>query len=497
MSTEQKEEKGVTASERYLAWLGKNTFLSPWCFVNLYTDEGKKTEHGDGKELCDLLVVFKEHVIIFSDKDIAFKDTGDLNVDWGRWVRRAVLKSAPQVYGAEKFIREHADRIFLDRKCSQPFPLTFPSISKIKIHRILVARNATERFKEHASGSGSLMLNPKIVGKEMEKTPFQWGTVNPDKGFVHVLDDVALDVLMRELDTVHDFTTYLSSKETFVSSGRLGISAGEEELLGYYLLESNKDRDPGFYVNDADFVVVQEGLYDSIRSLPQYKRGKELDVSSYFIDRLIEYFGNHARDNTWHFSNADDFSSVTMGIREFASESRLGRRILADAIQEKVKSLKTDQKGVRLLLSPTNPETMYVWLVTPISEYFESYQQYREFRASLLLAYCKSAKLLKRERSIVVGIATDPPSPNGGSEDMIYIDTSEWSEDDYAEAQEMREKLGLFKEGNVKEQNKKNYQFPVEEKDPGNRLMGKTEDNKRKTESKRQKHARRKNRSRK
>jgi hypothetical protein len=496
MSTEQEEAQGVTASERYLAWLGKNTFLSPWCFPNLYTDEGKKAEGGDGKELCDLLVVFKEHVIIFSDKDIAFKDTGNLEVDWGRWVRKAVLKSAPQVYGAEKFIREHADRIFLDRKCKQTFPLVFPSNDEIKIHRVLVARNATERFRQHTSGTGSLILNPEINGKEMEKTPFQVGTVNPDKGFVHVLDDVALDVLLRELDTVHDLTTYLTEKEALISSGKLLFSAGEEELLGYYLSESNKDRDPGFYVDDSETVVVETGLYDSIRSLPQYRRGKQLDAGSYFIDRFIEYFGSHARDNTWHFSNAEDFDSGTMGIREFASESRVGRRILADSIQEKVKSLKPDQKGVRLLLSPTGPATMYVWLVVPVSDHFESYQKYRDFRAGLLIAYCKSAKLLKPERNIVVGVATDPPSGNGGSEDMIYLDTNEWSEEDYAEAKELRENLGLFEEGNVKEQNKRHYQYPVEEKRTDNRAKRET-GKKRKTERKSQKNARRKNRSRK
>ncbi|MEQ5766889.1 hypothetical protein NFH98_04670 [Halomonas sp. H33-56] len=496
MSEEQEEAQGVTASERYLAWLGKNTFLSPWCFPNLYTDEGKKAESGDGKELCDLLVVFKEHVIIFSDKDIAFKDTGDLEVDWGRWVRKAVLKSAPQVFGAEKFLCEHPGRIFLDRKCTQPFPISFPSNDQIRIHRILVARNAVERFRKHASGSGSLMLNPALIGKEMEKTPFQVGSVNPEKGFVHVLDDLALDTLMRELDTVYDFTSYLSDKEALVSSGRLAISAGEEDLLGFYLSQSNKDRDPGFYVNDEDLIIVDEGIYDEIKDLPQYKKGKELDASSYFIDRFIEYFGQHAKNNTWHFSNAEDFDSVTLGIREFASESRVGRRILADSIHQKIRSLNPDERGVRLLLSPTNPETMYVWLVLPISGHFESYREYREFRAGLLIAYCQSAKLLKTERRIVVGVATDPPGSNGGSEDMIYIDTDTWSEDDYAEARDVREKLGLFKETNVIEKSERHYQYPVERKSTDNREKRQKE-KERKKKRNNQKGARRKNRRRK
>lgn len=495
MSTIDREH-GVTASERYLAWLGKNTFLSPWCYPNLYTDEGKKTEDGDGKELCDLLVVFKEHVIIFSDKDITFKDTGNLEVDWGRWVRKAVLKSAPQVYGAEKFIREHSDRIFLDRKCRESFPLSFPADDQVRMHRVLVARNATERFRKHSSGSGSLILNPEIVGKEMEKNPFHVGTVNADKGFVHVLDDVALDTLMKELDTVYDFTAYLSDKEDFILSGKLGYAAGEEELLGFYLSGSNRDRQPGFYTDDSDNVVVDEGIYDYVRSLPQYKRGKELDQSSYFIDRFIEYFGQHAQENSWYFSNAEDFDSVTLGIREFASESRLGRRILSDAILEKIKSLKPDQKGVRLLFSPTTKETMYVWLVVPVSEEFSSYQEYRDYRAGMLVAYCKSAKILKPEKDIVVGVATDPRGSEASSEDMIYLDTRQWSAEDYADAHEVQKEFGYFKQSNVKETRGTCYQYPVEEK--GNDGLAKRErEKKRKADRKRQKDARRKSRRRK
>lgn len=493
MSGDKEKTGGETASERYLVRLGINTFLDPWCFANLYTNEGRKNDSGDGKELCDLLVVFREHVIIFSDKDVAFKDSGDLEVDWGRWIRRAVLKSAPQVFGAEKFIREHVDRIFLDRKCTQPFPIRFPSSNELKIHRVLVARNATERFRQHTLGSGSLMLNPRIIGKEMEKTPFQIGLVSPQKGFVHVLDDVALDTLMRELDTVHDFTTYLSHKETFVSSGRLVMSAGEEDLLGYYLSESNKERGPGFYNTDANLIVVQEGIYENIKSLPQYRKGKELDACSYFIDRFIEHFGGHARERTWHFSNAEDFDSATLGIREFASESRIGRRILAEAIFEKLNSLKAGERGVRLLLSPTNPETMYIWLVVPVFDHFESYQVYREYRAGLLLAYCQSAKILRPERRIIVGVATDPPGSNGGSEDMIYIDTAIWSEDDYAEALDIRERFGLFQDENITEKRRTHYQYPIDRASTNRSAKNRKKD-KRKKKRKMQKDARRRNR---
>ncbi|EJC3370364.1 hypothetical protein MYW81_004598, partial [Salmonella enterica] len=111
------KQDGFNESEKYLADLCSKTFLSLWSYPNVYTDEGKKSDNSDGKELCDLLVVFNQHVIIFSDKDIGFKDTGNIEVDWGRWVKRAVLKSANQLYGAENWIRERSNRIYLDPKC--------------------------------------------------------------------------------------------------------------------------------------------------------------------------------------------------------------------------------------------------------------------------------------------------------------------------------------------------------------------------------------------
>lgn len=62
--------KGATASERYLGSLARKAFLSLWSHPNVYTDENKKAGKGVGTELCDLLVVFGNDVLIFSDKHI-------------------------------------------------------------------------------------------------------------------------------------------------------------------------------------------------------------------------------------------------------------------------------------------------------------------------------------------------------------------------------------------------------------------------------------------
>ncbi len=57
-----------TETEKILSKLCHNTFLKLWSFPNLHTDEGKTTDKGDGKEFCDLFVVFDNHHIFFSDK---------------------------------------------------------------------------------------------------------------------------------------------------------------------------------------------------------------------------------------------------------------------------------------------------------------------------------------------------------------------------------------------------------------------------------------------
>ena len=59
-------------------------------------------EFGDAIE-CDLLVVFENDVLIFSDKDISFPTSSDVHKDWSRWFRRAVVKSAAQLRGAERW----------------------------------------------------------------------------------------------------------------------------------------------------------------------------------------------------------------------------------------------------------------------------------------------------------------------------------------------------------------------------------------------------------
>jgi len=75
LSSYNYNNEGVTSSERHLTHLAKYSFLSLWSYPNVYRVQGRTVTQKEGKELCDLLVVFQDHIIIFSDKDCAFTDS--------------------------------------------------------------------------------------------------------------------------------------------------------------------------------------------------------------------------------------------------------------------------------------------------------------------------------------------------------------------------------------------------------------------------------------
>jgi hypothetical protein len=126
------------------------------------------------------------------------------------------MKSADQVWGAERWLREHPDRVFLDRACTQSLPLEIPPAGRMRVHRLVVAHNIAEHRASYFGGgsSGTLVFNSNLTGKDHYSdpaacTPFEIGWLDGDRGFVHVLDESFLDTLLSARDTVTDFVKYL------------------------------------------------------------------------------------------------------------------------------------------------------------------------------------------------------------------------------------------------------------------------------------------------
>jgi hypothetical protein len=232
------EAEGTTDSERALARLARKAFLSLWSYPNVYSDEGRSGGKGDGKELVDLLVGFGNDVLLFSDKHCAFPQAVDITVAWPRWYKRAVEKSARQLAGAEGFLRRFTDRVFIDKSCQTRLPVSLPDPSAARYFLIAVTRGGHEAAARHFGGgsSGSLMLNSVLEGNAHYECPFEVGFPLKGRRFVHFLDEMTVDALLVELDTVPDLVDYLACKERyFGANGVLIHIAGEEELLARYM----------------------------------------------------------------------------------------------------------------------------------------------------------------------------------------------------------------------------------------------------------------------
>lgn len=454
--------EGVTASERYLGKLCKRSFLSLWSYPGVLRDQGRSNGKGDGKEVSDLLVVFENHIIIFSDKQCHFADSGDLKVDWVRWYKKAILKSAEQVWGAERWIREFPNRLFLDKQCTISFPITLPDPANAIFHHVVVAHDASRRCREVLGGSGSLMLDSSLIGDGHLNRPFTIGQINPDKGYVHVFDDTTLDILMSTLDTISDFTAYLTKKEQFLTGNKVVSAAGEEELLAVYLSKMNSAGEHDFVIEgDYDVLSFGEGFWEEFSRSIQRRAQIERDKISYAWDKLIEKFAYYAMSGTQYFTSGRTLREQEIALRFLAREPRTRRRLLAISIHEVLERSINSQSfwHARVMLPSRAGDPHYVFLFVKRRQN-DSDEEYRKVRGQLLSDYCLVTKLEHPQATDIVGIATEAGNVSRRSEDLLYLNAADWSPKAEAEARQIQQRLGLLKK--VEVTMGREYEYPVD-----------------------------------
>ena len=429
---------GQNKSEEYLAKLCDKTFLSLWSYPNLY--------RAKGKELSDLLVVFGNSILIFSDKTCEYPTTDNPELNWSRWFRRAVAKSAKQLWRAEQWIKQHPDRVFLDKECSQGFPFDIDT-TKARVHLILVARGVAEACRDFfGSGSGSLMIRNDVKGVDKHSAPFVIGDIDPAKTFVHVLDDTTLDILMGALNTVSDFTSYLSKKEVLLRSGKNIFSTGEEDLLPYYMTKMKGEEHDFDFPEDSDGIGILEGEWERFCENPQRKAQLEEDKISYFWDVLIEQFNMHALSGTQYMVSAGGIKDSEKVMRFFASESRFKRRLLAKAILGLIEKTPENICGRRFSIPLDEDGPYYVFVAFPRKKEHTE-KEYRAFRGEYLKVCCMVVRSVYPKAHDIIGFATEAgKSTEGRSEDAMYFDGRHWNDEMHKEAKELQEKLGILVE---------------------------------------------------
>jgi len=248
-----------TRTERLLERLCHRSFLRMWAHRSPYRLQRDKRSAAQGKELCDVLVIFEDDVFLFSDKEIEWKDHPKNGVAWSRWHDRAIAASAKQLAGAERWLRAHPERVFADKECTVPLPVALPSMNAARFHRIAVAHGSADACRRHfVGGSGSLMLDT-LVGADL---PFTVGREGRRDAFVHVFDEATLMLILTNLDTLPEFRDYIVSKERLLLEGTEIMATGEEDLLAIYLKSEDpkKPNKHGFGDTDGFDVLVVRGV---------------------------------------------------------------------------------------------------------------------------------------------------------------------------------------------------------------------------------------------
>ena len=76
------------------------------------------------------------------------------------------------------------------------------------------------------------------------------------------------------------------------------------------------------------------------------------------------------------------------------------------------------------------------------------YETYRRVRANVAVVYAKGVLVRHPHLARVVGISCEPAAQGkGGSEDLVYVEQAQWSDDERASIEEDCGSLGLFQSG--------------------------------------------------
>ncbi len=384
----------MNRSEKFTYELCKKSFLSLWSFATPHLQSGK--------ELCDILVVSDPYVIIFSVKEIQFADDRALeSVALKRWRRKAVDKSVKQIYNAQRWITKG-----IPAYTDQKKPISIPDLKNLKVHRVAVALGS----------KGKVGIESRDFGK----------------GFVHVYEEESMYLLLRELDTITDFADYLTAVESLLLKGdekTIVLQGGHEDLLALYLFNNRS------FPEEFNALLVGDDLWDGFEDRPEVKRRRQEDKISYLWDALLETLAGHEKEGTWEY--ALDGRQAELALRTMAKENRFNRRVLAQQVDEILRTTPVGMSRGRLIQSSSGK--VYVILLSPKGDN-------RDERRAELANRCFVARDLVPTSKTVIGIATETynPADPGFSFDVCYFHSEDWTPEEHMKAQEIREKFGWF-----------------------------------------------------
>jgi len=369
--------KGKKA-EDFVYELAKNTFLTDWCYPN------PKLPKPNNKEICDLLIVYDDIMIIWQIKDLKLDENN-------RYNETEVHRNMEQLLTAKNRLLKLKIPIYLEnpRRGKELFDAT-----KIK----------------------QIYLISALLGKGEDYFVF----MDTIKGsIIHTFTRNFTEIILKELDTINDFVNYLKEKEC-ITSEKVVLNGDEEELLAYYLSNERKFDSLKKY----NMVVIDEGMWNDIQKKPEYVAKNKENEISYGWDEIIDRA---------HESKSKEYEYIA---RELARPNRFERRTLAKAFFEAHVKAHEDIHNVYRRCVPTDNCT-YCFL-------FVNKNVDRTIRQNMLSATCFVARGLHKNIQKVIGIATEMKLEPTCSYDYCLIDIPKWDDKNQKDMEEIQKKTGIF-----------------------------------------------------
>ena len=469
--------EGYTTTERFLNDLGKNSFLRFWSWPSLFRDQGDVGNNGDGKEICDMVVVFGNNIILFSDKDVRFNTNKSIDVAWSRWARKAIKESVRQISGAKRWFREYPDRVYIDSKCSKKLPVTLPKSEDIIFHSILVCHGVEDVLESNIS-SRSFVIDNSICDDDhwdnRNPKPFHVGNLSRH-GFCHIFNGHTIEMVLSEFDTVMDFVNYIGQRESLIGSQKSVKIFSESCLVQLYYENYNEKSgrrtvwtDKMVHSKDINIKKNDIGIFYDSDSM----RGKKaMDRVSYFWDSMIDIFTYHILNGTTEYSNFDSPEEIEPSIRVLASTSRFERRNLSESFISFYNKAKPGQRGTRLFIDPGNDKVAFLFFLLPFYRPVFSLDSYRHLRCELLRDYCYINSYLHQDLDYIFGIGCRTRNHNDvldgnffdEGQDFVALDASEFTRSDYQECKKLYDEYrSIDMLAKAKQHSTTSHEFPIQ-----------------------------------
>ena len=429
------KQSGITHSEKLLSKLCERTFLKLWSWPN-------PRKH-DGKEICDVIAIFENHVFIFFDRESNSMQNPnkDIEITWERWKKEVIIKQVQTARGATRYVRDRKP-IFLDGKCQQRLPIPMPN--QPIIHRIIVAHGAKEACEAHSKDNifGSLAIS---YGRSSMPFPTPF-FVELDRDLpIHVLDTVNLEIVLNELDTFHDFAAYMCEKEEAIRKYDLTY-CGEEDLLGHYFMNLDSTRKKyRIGVDDPllSGVMVPEGEWKTFVEKGYRDRRTKENAPSYLWDEILQRSYEFALEG--RSMGASPFGANN-ALYEMSREPRMSRRSLSKNILESIHAFPETDSGIiykTIYMQSHDLSKMYVFLQMKCHD--KPFEECRVARRNLLEIACGVVRNKFGHLKTVVGIAIDAPKySEHNAEDFVLLKCETWSKEERTHYDNLNKHFGLF-----------------------------------------------------